>query len=98
MLCSYYVIAKMDVVVFVDRESVTLKQILQFFSGSSRVPAAGFDRTPKLFFTNADDRLPWASTCELSITFPRAMGLLTEEDFRQKMDMCILGSYGFGAI
>ena len=41
------------------------------------------------------DQLPWASKCDLSITFPRNMGLLTEEEFRQKMDMCILGSFEF---
>ena len=72
---------------FVDRS------ILQFFSGSAK----GFDKVPKIYFTNTN-QLPWASTCDPSITFPRNMGLLTEEEFRQKMDMCILGSCGFGTV
>ncbi len=80
-----------------DRKDVTLSHILQFFSGSSKIPAAGFNRLPKICFSD-DDRLPWTSTCDLSITFPRAMGLLSEEDFRQKLDMCILGSFGFGIV
>ena len=82
---------------FVDRKDVTLSSILQFFSGSAKIPAAGFYEVPKIYFTNVA-RLPWASTCDLSITFPRSMGLLTEEEFRQKMDMCILGSFGFGTV
>ena len=69
-----------------------------FFSGSAKVPAAGFDQVPKIRFSDEIDRLPWASTCDLSITFPRVMGLLSEDEFRQKLDMCILGSFGFGIV
>ena len=63
-----------------------MSSILQFFSGSAKIPAAGFDKVPKIYFTNTN-QLPWASTCDLSITFPRNMGLLTEEEFRQKIDL-----------
>lgn len=73
----------------IDRKDVTVSHILKFFSGSARIPAAGFDRVPKIYFTN-DNRLLWSSTCDLSITFPRSMGLLTEEEFKEKCDMCIL--------
>ena len=62
---------------------MTLSNILQFFSGSSKIPAAGFDGFHKIYFTD-DDVLPWASTCDLSITFPRTMGLLTEDEFRRR--------------
>ena len=46
-----------------------MKEILKFFTGSSKIPATGFDGTPKIYFCN-EDRLPSVSTCDLSITFP----------------------------
>ena len=76
---------------------VSLQEILKFMSGSSKVPATGFDATPKICFCEGD-RLPTVSTCALSITFPRSMGLLQYQDFKKKMSYCILGSYGFGSI
>ena len=74
-----------------------MSHILTFFSGCAKIPPAGFDCIPKIFFSN-EDRLPWASTCDLSITFPRNMGQLTVEEFREKMDLCILDSFGFGVV
>ena len=74
-----------------------LQNILQFFSGASRLPATGLDYTPKIYFTN-EDRLPHASTCALSITFPRSLGLLSYEDFQDKMDTYVLRFHGFGNV
>lgn len=68
--------------------NVNLKEIL---------PAVGFDSTPKIHFCD-EERLPTVSTCDLSITFPRSMGLLSYKDFKTKMNDCILGSYGFGVV
>ena len=79
------------------RHDVTVQEIVKFMSGSSKIPATGFDTTPKIRFTDSD-RLPTVSTCEMSITFPRGMGLLSYEEFKDKMDFCILGSYGFGVV
>lgn len=76
---------------------VSVREVLKFFSGSSKMPATGFNGTPKIFFCN-EERLPSVSTCDLSITFPRSMGLLSYEDFKTKMSDCILGSYGFGNV
>lgn len=56
-------------------------------SGSFHIPVTGFDNTPKIRFTN-DERLPTVSMCDISITFPRRMGLLDYENFKQKM-VCI---------
>ena len=75
-------------------DDVSMQEI---FSGSSKMPAEGFDGTPKIHFCE-DDRLPTVSTCDLSITFPRSMGLLEYEQFKTKMTMCILGSYGYGNV
>lgn len=71
--------------------------ILKFFSGASRIPATGLDETPKIYFTDLDC-LPNTSTCDLSITFPRRFGFLTYEEFEDKMDLCILGSPGYGKV
>lgn len=80
-----------------DREDVTVQEIMKFMSGSSKIPATGFDTTPKIRFIDAD-RLPTVSTCDISITFPRGMGLLSYEAFKAKMGFCILGSHGFGVV
>lgn len=70
---------------------------MKFISGSSSVPATGFDKIPSIKFTDVDS-LPTVSTCDVSITFPRKMSLLKYEEFEQKMDFCIRGSYGFGKV
>ena len=64
-------------------------------SGSSKLPASGFDVNPKICFTDAVV-LPYTSTCDISITFPRSYGLLQFTEFEDKMDECILSSCGFG--
>ncbi len=78
------------------RNDVTLPHILQFLTGSSKIPAAGFSKDPMIRFTNDQDRLPFVSTCDIAITFPRCMGHLRVDEFRERMDFCILGSVGFG--
>lgn len=76
---------------------VSVQEVLKFFTASAKMPATGFDGTPKINFCEAD-RLPSASTCDLSITFPRSMGLLEYDQFKTKMDNCIHGSHGFGNV
>lgn len=80
-----------------SRDDMSVGDVLQFFTGSTKVPATGFDGIPKIKFI-AEDRLPTASTCELSITFSRKMASFTVEEFKDKMDFCILGSHGFGIV
>ncbi len=74
---------------------MSLADVLHFFSGSTKIPALGFDNTPKIHFTN-ESILPKTSTCDVSITFPRDYGNLPYADFKAKLDMCILDSFGFG--
>ena len=76
---------------------VTLQEILKFMTGSSSIPATGFENIPSICFTD-DDRLPTVSTSAMSITFSRTMGLLSYEEFKTKMDFYILGSYGFEVV
>lgn len=81
---------------------VTLKDILKFLTGSGKVPATGFDATPRIEFFNDDifveERLPTISTCTLCLRFSRLMGLLTYEDFKERMTLSILGSHGYGNV
>ncbi len=74
---------------------VSVSDVIHFMSGSSKLPAAGFDSNPSIHFTD-ELCLPKASTCDISITFPRSYGLLSYEEFKEKMDMCICDSFGFG--
>ena len=74
---------------------MSLADVLHFFSGADKLPATGFTVTPSIYFTDTE-MLPKSSTCDLSITFPRSLGLLSYEEFQQKMDLCIKGSFGFG--
>lgn len=74
---------------------VTLGGVLQFFSGANKMPSTGFECTPKICFTD-EDRLPFSSTCDLRITFPRSLAYLSYEEFKKKMDFCISCSCGFG--
>ena len=76
-------------------DPISIPDILNFISGASRVPAAGFDKTPSVYFTE-DYCLPKASTCDLSITFSRSFGLLSSEQFKEKMDISISNCFGFG--
>ena len=78
-----------------DRDDIRVGDVLYFLTGSSKVPATGFDSTPKIKFTD-ENRLPTVSTCELSITFPRKMAGLTVDEFKDQMDFCIRGSHGYG--
>ncbi|XP_064405754.1 G2/M phase-specific E3 ubiquitin-protein ligase-like [Halichondria panicea] len=54
-----------------DESGVSIGDILQFISGSRRLPAAGFPCIPSVHFTN-EKILPKTSTCDVSITFPRS--------------------------
>ena len=48
--------------------TVSLSDVMKFISGSSRVPATGFDKAPSVKFTDVQC-LPTVSTCDISITF-----------------------------
>ena len=87
MDCLYYYTA--------EHTDVKIGDILQFFTGSSKLTTTGFTATPMIHFTD-ESGLPRASTCDYSITFPRLFGHLGYDKFKAKMDMCIKDSFGFG--
>ena len=79
-----------------ERNDIDIGEILKFLTGSSKIPATGFDSIPKIGFTDRD-YLPVVSTCDIMITFPRNMGMLDIDAFKEKIDFCILESHDFGA-
>ena len=79
------------------RDNINVENVLHFVSGSSKVPATGFENVPSIKFMD-EERLPTVSICAISITFPRSMGLLEYESFKERMDDCIICSHGFGNI
>lgn len=85
-----------DYILHCNGDPVALSDVLQFLTGSSKLPAAGFPTTPSIHFADVHRTMPRVSTCDLSITFPLEFGDLTFEKFREKMDLCVLGSFGFG--
>lgn len=91
------IIFVLNLIVLLDGRNVSLENILQFFSGASKLPATGLDGNPIISFTS-QDCLPYVSTCGLCIFFPRSIGCLSYDDFQDKMDLCILGSFGFGTV
>ena len=55
------------------------------------------ENPPSISFTDAD-QLPTVSTCSLTLTFPRSCSKMSTDNFQQMMDLCILGSCGFGQV
>lgn len=76
---------------------ISLGDVLQFLTGVKRMPAVGLEKALTIDFTD-NDMLPVVSTCVLSITFPRSISKMSYQKFKEMMDTCILGSYGFGAV
>ena len=73
---------------FAGSGKTSLADILQFLTGANKLPATGLDKTPIIKFSC----LPLASSCELSITFSRAWGVLQYKKFVEKMEYAILNS------
>ena len=74
---------------------VTLEDIMIFTTGVAHVPPLGFDKALKIQFMG-EQRLPQASTCSLSLKFPR--DLTSYDTFKEKITLAILGSVGFGNV
>ena len=68
----------------------------EFFSGTKDLGVLIMEEmVPTIDFMDAN-LLPTVSTCGLTITFPRSFAQVSFDEFRSKMDLCILESQGFG--
>ena len=72
---------------------MSLEDILQFVTGTTRIPPMGFDKNPEIEFHN--DTLPSASTCLLKLYLPFAD---SSREFKRKVTFAIFNSIGFGNI
>ena len=74
--------------------SVSLGQVLNFFSGAYTIPPCGYPgKKPTLKF-NEDDVFPTASTCAIHLTLPTKYE--DYETFKSKLDMAFTMHGGFG--
>ena len=89
--CIFIVEGWYNLIYPLETGQTSVPDILQFLT------ATGFDRS---FTINFTDRkcLPVASTCALSITFPRTWGLLQYPAFLEKMHEIVHNSWGFGTV
>ena len=72
---------------------VTLKCILQFFTGAETLPPMGFSYDPELNF-NGTNMYPTASTCAVQLTLPTRYS--TYENFKASLTTGFLCHGGFG--
>ena len=76
---------------------VTLESVLQFITGSISIPLFGFDTAPSITFSHsAEDTLPTANTCDLSIRLPTS--ITDVGTFSSRMTFGIFNAVGFGQI
>ena len=73
--------------------TMSLEDILQFVTGTTRVPPLGFDKKPEIEFSN--DPLPSASTCLLQLHLPLSQSSM---EFEKKCTFSIFNAIGFGNI
>ncbi len=84
-------------ILLLGRKSISLEDVLQFWTGSRCIPAVGFEKPLAIAFTDVD-QLPTVSTCSLTLTLPRLCAALSTDKFRERMDACVLGSFGSGNV
>ena len=75
-------------------DSLSLGQILSFFSGREYPPPLGFDSKISIHF-NADSMFLTASTCALHLTLPTKY-YNDEQEFQKNMVYGMLNHGGFG--
>lgn len=85
-----------------DQESemrVTLAAVLQFITGSSSIPAVGFDEMPSItFLHDASGRKLTANTCANTLCLPINSTFLDYDKFKVEFTACMAESPGFGGV
>lgn len=78
-------------------EDLSLNDLLIFITGADSIPPLGFDDLIFIAFYDQEDqvkRLPYASTCSLSLYLPRAFE--DAQEFKHLMSMALIHGVGFG--
>ena len=83
--------------IFADK-SVTFsyEDLLIFITGADKIPPTGFPSAIHIEFYSYDGakRLPFTSTCALTLSLPR--GINNPDEFSDIMKTCLTESSGFG--
>ena len=78
---------------------VTLATVLQFITGSSSIPALGFDDQPSItFLHDASGRKLTANTCSNTVHLPVNSTFLSYDNFKVEFTSCMVESPGFGNV
>ena len=78
-------------------KTMKLEQILEFITGTSSIPALGFEHPPSVSFSHDLHQLfPTANTCSLTFTLPTCSRIY--EEFKTKITFGIFNTVGFGQI
>ena len=74
-------------------QDISIKDVLIFVTGASAIPPLGMEPSPKICFVDLEC-LPFASSCENVIYFPRS--LRNYSVFKERTIFALCGSHGFG--
>ena len=84
----------MTIIVLGNDSTPNLKDVLVFLTACDTIPPIGYsDLTPTIDFRD-DIALPKVSTCALTFSIPINFPI-EHQQFKEKMDLAILGSQGF---
>ena len=79
--------------------TLSLSEVLQFITGSSSVPVAGFNDEPSIVFEHEDrQRKLYANTCPSTLTLPVNNAIMEFESFKEEFTSCLVMSPGFGNV
>ena len=81
----------------IEHFEMKYETILEFSTGASHPPPAGFTSPPVISF-HADDHYPHANTCSNTLYLPTKKPLPSCERFIYLMTYGILNSHGFGRV
>ncbi len=77
-------------------ETVTLKTLLNFFSGLEKPPPFGFTLKPTLQFVGGD--YASAAVCSYEMKLPLGPVTVDYEEFKKSMTLSLMGHDGFGVV
>ena len=83
----------------IHTSKVKLAHVLQFVTGSDRIPAIGFDTSLTIMFDHDEPyRNLTVNTCSCTLNFPVSDSLTNYESFKNEFTECMFSSPGFGKV
>lgn len=101
--CYYFWCVTWNIFLFSNPVKRKLQDLLMFMTGACHIPPLGFPKAIVVDFYSYGEneypgfgRLPWVSTCDLSICLPR--GVADSDIFSKIFDEAITSAKGFGKV